>query len=240
MLQRLALAQLWPHLFNSANFCPFQTGFRTSHSTETALLELLNDVYSAGDDRRFTVVVGLRHLRAAFGIVSHSVLLNRLQDEFGLSSTVLNWVCSYLSNRQQYLKIGRHSSDLLDCCSGVPQGSVLAPLLFATYVSPVGSVIESFSVGYQQYADDTQLYLSMRADESAQGIDILCSCSKAVRDWYLSNNLLLNADKSEMIVLGTANQLCLATTVDSVEVAGATLPVAPTLKLLGVILDQHR
>jgi len=78
----------------------------------------------------------------------------------------------------------------------------------------------------------------MRADDSAQGINILCSCSKAVRDWYLSNNLLLNADKSEVIVLGTANQLRLATTVDSVEVAGATLPVAPTLKSLGVILDQ--
>jgi len=58
-----------------------------------------------------------------------------------------------------------------------------------------------------------------------------------VRDWYLTNNLLLNA-KSEVIVLGTANQLRLATTVDSVEVAGATLPVAPTLKSLGVILDQ--
>jgi len=81
----------------------------------------------------------------------------------------------------------------------------------------------------------------MRVDDSAQSIDILCWCSKEVRDWYLSNNLLLNANKSEVIVLGTANanQLCLATTVDSVEVAGATLPVAPTLKSLGVILDQR-
>jgi len=78
----------------------------------------------------------------------------------------------------------------------------------------------------------------MRANDSAQSIDILCSCSKAVRDWYLSNNLLLNADKSKVIILGTANQLRLAT-VDSVEVAGTTLPVAPTLKSLGVILDQR-
>jgi len=103
-----------------------------------------------------TVVVRL-DISAALDTISHSILLNRLQNEFGLSSTVLDWVCSHLSDRQQYVKIGRHSSDLLDCCSGVPQGSVLGPLLFAAYVSPVGSVIESFSVRYQQYADDTQL-----------------------------------------------------------------------------------
>jgi len=116
---------------------------------------------------------------------------------------------------------------------------LMGPLLFAVYVSPVGSVIESFGVRYQQYADDTQLYLSMMANDSAHGIDMLRSCSTAVRDWYLSksNNLFLNADKSEVIVLGTANQLRLATTIHSVEVAGATLPVAPTLKSLVVILD---
>ena len=73
----------------------------------------------------------------------------------GLSSTVLDWVRSYLSDRQQYVKIGRHSSDVLDCCSG----SVLGPLLFPAYVSPVGSVIESFSVRYQQCADDTAIFV---------------------------------------------------------------------------------
>ena len=67
----------------------------------------------------------------------------------------------YLSDRRQYVKIGQHSSGLFDCSSGVPQCSVLGPLLFAVYVSPVGNVIESFGVRHQQYADDTQLYLSM-------------------------------------------------------------------------------
>jgi len=182
--------QLRPHLLSSNNFCPFQSGYRTGYSTETALLELLNDVYIAGDDRRFTVVIGL-DISAAFDTISHNVLLHRLQTEFGLSSTALDWVCSYVSNRQQYVKMGRHSSGLLDCCSGVPQGSVLGPLLFAAYVSPVGSVIESFGVRYQQYADDTQLYLSMRANDTADNLNILRACSTAVRDWYLSNNLLL-------------------------------------------------
>ena len=79
----------------------------------------------------------------------------------------------------------------------------------------------------------------MRASDSAQELDVLRSCSTAVRDSYMSNNLLLNVDKSQAIVLGTANQLRSATSIDFVEVTGVALPVATTLKSLGVILDQR-
>ena len=119
VLERLALAQLRPHLLSSVNFCPFQSGYRTGHCTETALLKLLNDVYTAGDDRRCTVVIGL-DISAAFDTISHKTLLHRLHVEFGLSSTVLDWVCSYLSDRRQYVKIGQHSSGLFNSSSGVP------------------------------------------------------------------------------------------------------------------------
>jgi len=78
-------------------------------------------------------------------------------------------------------------------------------------------------VRYQQYADDTQLYLSMRVEDAAQGLDTLSACSMAVRDWYLVNHLLLNGDKSQVIVLGTANQLRSASDIDYVQVAGASL-----------------
>jgi len=122
---------------SSVNFCPFQSGY---HSTETALLELLNDVYTAGDDRRCTVVIGL-DISAAFDTISHKTLLHRLYAEFGLSSTAPDWVCSYLSDRRQYVKIGQHASGLFDCSSGVPQGSVLGSLLFVVYVPPVGNVM---------------------------------------------------------------------------------------------------
>jgi len=133
---------------------------------------------------------------------------------------------TYLSDRQQYVKLGGNSSGLLDSRSDVPQGSVVAPLLFAAYVAPVGAITESFGVRYQQYADDTQLYLCMKTSDSAHHRDILRTCSTAVHDWYLANSLLLNADKSDVILLVTANQLRVTTSVDLVKVAGVTLPVA--------------
>jgi len=85
----------------------------------------------------------------------------------------------------------------------------------------------------------TCMYLSMTASDTAHNLNILRTCSTTVRDWYLSNNLLLNADKSDVLVLGTANRLRLAAAVDSIEVAGVMLPVATKLKSLGVILDQR-
>ena len=165
VLERLALAQLRPTRYSQTVFCPLQSGFRTSHSTETAVLELLNDVYAAGDSKRFTVVIGL-DISAAFDTICHDILLDRLHSEFGISGSALHWLLSYV-------KVRHRRSSVSDSSSGVPQGSVLGPLLFALYVSPVGRVIESHGVHYQQYADDTQLFLSMNSTDATSRLETL-------------------------------------------------------------------
>ena len=93
-------------------------------------------------------------LDPATGQPSYCQVPDRLHVDFGLSSTALNWIASYLTERKQYVKVGQHSPRLTTCSSGVPQGSVLGPVLFAAYLSPVGDPIESYGVRYQQYADD--------------------------------------------------------------------------------------
>ena len=99
------------------------------------------------------------YIAAAFDTICHSKLLNRLRDEFGVEWVALTWIESYLSGRSQFVGIGQQSSTTSKLDSGVPQGSVLGPLLFAAYVSPVGDVIQKAGLKHHQYADDTQLYL---------------------------------------------------------------------------------
>jgi len=138
-----------------------------------------------------------------------------------------------------FVKLGQHSSDITPCDSGVPQGSVLGPLLFTAYTSPVGDLISSHSVSYHTFADDTQLMVTLNTSDPATALDRLSRCSAAVRAWFLRNDLQLNAGKSEVMILGTPAQLRSASAVSSVDVAGSTLQVSSEVKSLGVILDSH-
>ena len=106
-------------------------------------------------------------------------------------------------------------------------------------MAAVTELIDSYGIGYHQFADDTQLLVTMSAANTTSALAVLSQCSAAVRLWFLRNGLMLNADKSEVIILGTAPQLKSLTTVRTVDVAGSSLPVAPKLKSLGVIIDPH-
>jgi len=117
---------------------------------------------------------------------------------------------------------------------------VLGPLLSAVYCSPIADVIAHHGVQYHQYADDTQLYLAMRADNTPARLSVLAECTTDVRQWYLQNGLQLNPDKSEALIVGTTNQLrAVTSSVSSVSVAGVDLPVADDIRVLGVVLDRR-
>jgi len=122
------------------NFSEYQSAYRKGHFSETALLEVLDGVYTAADNKQVTVLIGL-DLSAAFDTVDHEILLQRLQSEFGVTDTPLSWLRLYLEGRTNFVKLGQHQSLVVGLDIGVPQGSVLGPLLFAVYCSPVADVI---------------------------------------------------------------------------------------------------
>ena len=164
-----------------------------------------------------TVTVAL-DISAAFDTINHDVLIDRLDSQFGVRDEVSRWLQSYLSDRKQFVKLGQHSSDITPCVSGVPQGStVLGPLLFTAYTSPVGDLISSHGVSYHTFADDTQLLVTLNTSDPAPALERLSRCSSAVRVWFPRNDLQLNAGKSEVMILGTPAQLRSASAVSSVD-----------------------
>jgi len=99
-------------------------------------------------------------ISAAFDSIDHDVLIERLGTDFGISGSALGWLRSFVTGRTQYVAVGTERSPPANCTSGVPQlGSVLGPLLFAMYISPMSNVIAAHGLCYHQYADVTQLYM---------------------------------------------------------------------------------
>ena len=120
----------------------------------------------------------------------------------------------------------------------MPQGSVLGPMLFTAYVSPVGDVITSMGLKHHQYADDTQLYFEVRASHHKDDSNVIEKCTSSVQDWFLVNDLLLNPTKSEVIAVGTAAQHR-TTSAGTVAVAGAPLSFVDNICSLGVQIDSN-
>ena len=116
-------------------FClQLQSAYRRHHSTETALLKVKNDILMNMENQKVTLLV-LLDLSAAFDTVDHRILLDRLQFDFGISGSALNWIESYLSNRTQRIYIDGVLSSNFNLKFGVPQDSCLGPLLFSLYAS---------------------------------------------------------------------------------------------------------
>jgi len=238
ILERLFLSRLQPHILASNNFNPFQSAYRKNHSTESALLCTLDNVYHSADNGESTLLISL-DLSSAFDTIDHSILLNRLKTTFGLSGTSINWLSSYLSGRSQLVKLDKSSSSAsLPCKFGVPQGSVLGPLLFTIYVSPIASLLSSLGVNQHQYADDTQLYISISKHSVTSNLLTLESALSTLSSWFSYNWLALNPSKSEAILLGTQQRNRTLSELHSVNVTGSAITLTNNVKLLGVTLDN--
>ena len=136
-------------------------------------------------------------------------------------------------------RVGGHSSPFLVCKSGIPQGSVLGPILFNIYTSPLSSICSSHGISQQQYADATQLFIALAPSSISVEISKLTLCLTSLHSWFSHNGLALNADKSESILLGTRQRSHSYRDVTSVNVADAIVPLTDHVKLLGVTLDSH-
>jgi len=237
LLKRLILKRLLTHLNSFSSFPVFQSGFRKAHSTETSLLRIHNDLLLAMDKRRVSALV-LLDLSAAFDTVDHNILLSRLSLNFGISSSALSILSSYLSDRTQSVHIHYNSSPSSHLLTGVPQGSVLGPVLFNLYTTPLSYLLNTSDVAYHMYADDTQIYFSFSSCDSASSLAHLSNVLTAVHNWLSSNYLSLNPSKTEFLLIGTDQQRSKIAS-NLLSFSGSVLSPTDSAKNLGIIFDSN-
>ena len=238
LIENLVAEQLRTHLLKNNLFDQFQSGFRVGHSTETALVRVLNDLLMAADDGSPSLLI-LLDITAAFDTIDHSILLQLLQSSIGLDGIALSWFMSYLSERTEYVALGKARSQTHTVTCGVPQGSVLGPTLFTLYMTPLGRIIRKHGIAFHCYADDTQLYLRLRPTPTTpQPLVTLHSCLEEIEAWMKTNYLQLNWSKTQAIQVGTVNQIN-STPITSITFSGQTIPLSSSVTNLGVIFDPQ-
>ena len=241
LIEKCAATQLVDHMDDNGLSDPLQSAYRPKHSTESALIKVTDDIMNRIDSKKVVFMV-LLDLSAAFDTVDHLVLLSRLYHRFNICGSVLNWLQSYLKGWTTRVSINGHFSDHISVDFGVPQGSVLGPLLFSAYTTPIGDIIRKHGISYHIYADDCQLYASFNprnSDDMDNTLEKISRCIGEIRAWMTVNFLKLNDAKTEFFVAGTSyniKQLSL----DKIEltIGSSTIKPSKVIRNLGVYFDN--
>ena len=236
LIEKVVANQLINHLQQHDLLEPFQSAYKPSHSTETALLRVSNDILRAIDEKK-CVLLTLLDLSAAFDTIDHSILLNTLRGNLMIDGTVLQWFSSYLVDRSQCISIAGVKSEKQKLLHGVPQGSVLGPLLFCAYMSELGQIIRRHNLFFHAYADDTQIYISCNVRDTQAATSRLENCIEEIRSWMITHKLKLNDDKTEFLTISSPHNSKELNSI-KIKIGSATILSSQNARNLGVVIDS--
>ena len=228
ILEKLFVKRLDSFIEKHSILSDNQYGFRTNHSTGLALMKFMDELTTAIDKKQYTVGLFI-DLKKAFDTIDHVKLLEKMC-KYGVRGVAHSWLCSYLSNRWQYVSLDKTDSELLKVKCGVPQGSVLGPKLFILYLNDLCMV--SKSLNSILFADDTNFFCSgINLNEIVTTVE---NEMKQVKKWFDVNKLSLNASKTKYMIFANreiSNEVKLR--IEDTEIERVL-----EMKFLGVIIDH--
>lgn len=230
VFERLLYNRLNNYLISNKLLCDCQFGFRKQHTTSMAILQLVDKIASECDCGNITIGVFL-DLSKAFDTINHNILLDKLS-MYGIRGNCLHWITSYLTGRRQFVSLRNTQSDLLPITCGVPQGSILGPLLFTIYINDI--VNSSQILQMILFADDTNVFLSGRdilEVNTALNIE-LAKLSK----WFKLNKLSLNISKTNAIIFKSKQKKL--SVIPSVFIDKIKVTLVNCCKFLGVVINN--
>ena len=233
IMERVVHEHLYLFLLNNNVLCQNQSGFRPKHSCATALLNIVDKWLRNMDEGRVNGVL-LVDLSKAFDTVNHEILLHKLH-EIGCNDLAVKWFRSYLCNRTQKVSYKCHLSESMGINVGVPQGSILGPLLFSIFINDLPSEIANAQV--EMYADDTTIHTA------ATDIDVITSrlteAAHQLTTWLKRNRLVLNVKKTKLLLIGSSRKLNELKESPRVTVYDQEIECVDSAKILGVVIDSN-
>ena len=229
ILETAVHSRLSNYLKNINFLCSNQFGFRTNHSTELALLSLMNRIYKAVDSKEYVLLLSI-DLRKAFEVIRHDILIDKLEN-IGIREPVLSWFKSYLSKRMQRTFVNNTYSEYLCVKTGVPQGSSLGPLLFLIYINDLMNVVDEKLLN--MFADDTTILIT--GNNIHDITDEANNKLKLIDNFLKANAIQINETKTSFLLLTpkgkNKNLTC------SIFLGNKEIKQASELKFLGVFID---
>ena len=237
--EKLVAKQITTYLEDNKLLTEGIVGYRKGHSTTTALLKIRDDILNAMKQGEITLMV-MADYSKAFDTVDFKTVIRKMNN-LGFSKTFMKWLVSYLSERKQYVQIDDRQSKHGITKFGVPQGSVLGPLIFNIYVSDLTDSLHP-DTSCMQYADDTSLYSHCKVKNLTETLSTTSNDLINLTDWSTQSNLALNSKKTEAMLFSTP-QMARAHSLNKIDlnlhVSNTTLNRVESKKLLGVYFQQH-
>ena len=234
VFEKVILEQLMEYLLAINIFPDNQSAYRRLYSTETTLCAVVNNIMVNMDEGKCSILI-LLDLSAAFDTVEHNLLIQDCQN-IGIVNEALEYLVSYLADRTYRVQIGDAFSETRTLLRGVPQGSVLGPILFCIYTIGLAQILKNHGIDFKLYADDTQFYLTLTNIVEAE-IKVNEIMSE-IKRWMNSKRLKLNEDKTECLVIGKNSDL-VRYDLTNIKVLDTDMPLSNKVKDLGIIIDKN-